>query len=328
MNVQKKLKSSPLEKCVRCANRVPFVCFCSNFTLALFKMSVGWLTGSKGLFADGIHSLCDVIGTSGVIISLKISKRGEDEKYPYGRGKVEFISCIFVYSVLFIVAIIILTGAIKSIITGDLSKPNIISLFSALVSVFANVMLYRLGICAGKSINSPAIIANANENKADMLSSVAVIIGIIGCHVGFRYSDALAAVLVGLIILKTAAKLGWISIQALIDTSLPEEKLKIINERILKVKEIERVNYIKTRSLGKQYWVDVGIQLSSKLSIREGDRISQKVKSEIMKISSKVKEVVVIISCEGPVTDMKNKKLIPGLLNFSRIKLLHLKSMR
>ncbi|HDY89925.1 MAG TPA: cation transporter, partial [bacterium] len=82
-----------------------------KLTLAVFKMSVGYLTGSKGLFADGIHSLSDVVATTGVIVSLKISDKGDDERYPYGRGKVEFISCIFVYSVLFIVAILILTEA-------------------------------------------------------------------------------------------------------------------------------------------------------------------------------------------------------------------------
>lgn len=309
MKSQNNDKSSTPEKCIKCAKRVPIVCFFANLTLAIFKMTVGWLTGSKGLFADGIHSLSDVVATSGIIVSLKISEKGEDEKYPYGRGKVEFISCIFVYSVLFIVAIFILTGAIKSIITGDIRTPNIISLFSALVSVIANIVLYRMGMCAGKAVNSPAIIANANENKADMLSSIAVIFGIIGCHLGYLYSDALAAVLVGLIILKTASTLGWKSIEALIDTSLPEGKLMIINEKILSVKDVKRVNYIKTRRLGKEYWIDVGIQLSPELSIREGDRISQVVKSEIMKISNRLKDVVVIISCGKP-KDKPKKMLL------------------
>ncbi len=108
METQNNIKSKVPEKCFTCAKRVPVVCFFSNLTLAVFKMTVGHLTGSKGLFADGIHSLSDVVATTGVIVSLKISDKGDDEQYPYGRGKVEFISCIFVYSVLFIVAILIL----------------------------------------------------------------------------------------------------------------------------------------------------------------------------------------------------------------------------
>ena len=272
------------------------VCFFSNLTLAIFKMSVGWLTGSKGLFADGIHSLSDVIATSGVIVSLKISDKGDDARYPYGRGKIEFISCIFVYFVLFLVAILILVTATKHIITGNLKTPNIISAFSALVSVIANIMLFRLGLCAGRAINSPAIIANANENKADMLSSTAVILGIIGCHLGFKYADAIAAILVGLIILWTALTLGWKAIGALIDTSLPADKLKLINNSILKIVDVRKVNYIKTRRLGKHYWVDVEIQLSPELSMREGDAVAEAVKERVMKMSHRVKDVVVIKS--------------------------------
>lgn len=313
MNSQSNAKSSTPEKCIKCAKSVPFVCFFSNFTLAVFKISVGWLTGSKGLFADGVHSFSDVIATSGVIVSLKISDKGEDEKYPYGRGKIEFISCIFVYSVLFIVALLILATGIKHIIVGDLKTPHILALFSAIVSVIANIMLYRMGICAGRAINSPAIVANANENKADLLSSIAVIIGIIGCHLGYRYSDAIAAILVGLIILKTATTLGWKSIEALIDTSIPEEKLKLINEIILNFIDVKKVNYIKTRQIGKHYWIDVEIQLSPELTVREGDIISQAVKSKLMNISDRVKDVIVIASCERPKVKT-NKRLLRKLI--------------
>ncbi len=300
METQNNIKSKVPEKCFTCAKRAPVVSFFSNLTLAVFKMLVGYLTGSKGLFADGIHSLSDVVATTGVIVSLKISDKGDDERYPYGRGKVEFISCIFVYSVLFIVAILILIEAIHSIYSGDLKTPSLISLFTAVVSVIANLILYRLELCAGSAVNSPAIIANANENKADMLSSVAVILGIIGSNLGYTYCDPLAAIMVGLIILKTASTLGWKAIEALVDTSLPVKKLKLLNEIILGVKGVERVNYIKSRQLGKHYWLDVEIQVSPDLLVSEGDIILQVVKYELMKISERVKDVVVILACRNP----------------------------
>jgi len=300
MDSQNNVKSKTPEKCFTCAKKVPVVCFFSNLTLAAFKMSVGYLTGSKGLFADGIHSLSDVVATTGVIISLKISDKGDDPQYPYGRGKIEFVSCVFVYSILFIVAIFILTGAISSILSGGLKAPNLISLFTAVVSVIANIILFRLGLCAGNAVNSPAIIANANENKADMLSSIAVIFGIIGSNLGYTYSDPLAAVIVGLIILGTSTTLGWKAIKALIDTSLSVKKLKVINEIILEVQRVERVNYIKTRQLGKQYWLDVGIQVSPELLVREGDILSQVVKYKLMKISERIKDVTVVLACHKP----------------------------
>ncbi len=300
MNLQNKTNSHIPEKCIKCAQRVPWVCLFSNFTLAVFKMTIGYLSGSKGLFADGVHSFSDVIATTGVIISLKIAGKPEDKKYPYGRGKVEFISCVFVYAVLLGVSIIILHGAVKHILAAKQTAPHLISLFSAFVSVIANVMLYRLGMCAGKQLNSPAIIANANENKADMFSSIAVIFGIIGSNFGYYFCDPLAAIIVGLIIFKTASTLGWKAIEALIDTSVPPEKLKILSKIIRNVKGVNMVNYIKTRQVGNQYWLDVEVQVSPELSVREGDEISKNVRTGLMMISRRIKDVVVTLSCEKP----------------------------
>ena len=315
MNFKKRKDSHIPEKCIKCGVRVPWVCFFSNFTLALFKMTVGYISGSKGLVADGVHSFSDVIATTGVIISLKIAGKPEDDKYPYGRGKAEFISCVFVYAILLGVAILILYSAINHILDAKQTAPNIISLFSAFISVVANVILYRLGMCAGKQLNSPAIIANANENKADLASSIAVIFGIAGANLGYYFSDPLAAIIVGLIILKTSITLGWRSIAALIDTSVSPEKLKLLSKAVRNVKGIDRVNYIKNRQIGKQFWLDVEVQISSELSVKAGNEIAKNVRSELMAISGLIKEVTVTLSCKKPVEKyLINKTKVKSLL--------------
>ena len=296
----------PLEKCVSCAKKVPVICFFSNLTLAIFKMSVGSLTGSKGLFADGVHSLSDVVATTGVIISLKVADKGSDPQHPYGRGKAEFISCVFVYSILFIVALLILNEAISSILAGESGVPHLVSLLSAIVSVIANIILVRLGLCAGRAVNSPAIIANANENIADLYSSIAVIFGIIGANLGYPICDPLAAALVGLIILKTSTTLGWKAIGALVDRSIPTDKLLQISEIVMEVDGVERINYIKSRRIGKNYWFDVEIQVPPTLLVREGDIVVEVVRRKLLNLSSLVQEVVVILSCEEAGTEDKN----------------------
>jgi len=277
-------------------------------------MSVGVLTDSRGLFADGLHSFSDVIATGGVILSLRIADKGADPRYPYGRGKIEFVSCIFVYSVLFIIGTLIFSESVWSIYKGDVKAPGMVSLFPALFSVIANAFLCRLGKCAGKAVNSPAIIANANENKADSLSSVAVIAGIIAANLGYTYCDPLAAAGVGLVIMRMASKLEWRAIENLMDKSLPVDKLRAINERILEVEEVKKVNYIKTRQIGKQYWLDVEIQVAPSMTMRVGDVISKVVKKTIMNISEKIKDVTVVLACSKPEEKIKKEKVKLGVL--------------
>ncbi len=77
------------EKCMKCGRQIPWVCFFGNLCLAVFKITVGIISGSKGLVADGMHSGSDVLATVMVIISLKMAGRGENKKHPWGYGKAE-----------------------------------------------------------------------------------------------------------------------------------------------------------------------------------------------------------------------------------------------
>ena len=103
-----------------------------------------------------------------------------------------------------------------------------------------------------------------------------------------------------IVLARAIVKQGWKAIEALVDTSLPVKKLKMLNEIILEVKGVERVNYIKSRQLGKHYWLDVEIQVSPDLLVREGNIILKVVKYELMKISDRIKDVVVILACRNP----------------------------
>ena len=84
---------------------VPWVCFLGNTTLALFKIFVGIISGSRGLIADGMHSASDVIATIMVLISLSIAGKEDDDTHPWGHGKIEFAGALMVYAILLILSI-------------------------------------------------------------------------------------------------------------------------------------------------------------------------------------------------------------------------------
>jgi divalent metal cation (Fe/Co/Zn/Cd) transporter len=51
---------------------------------------VGTVAGSKGLVADGVHSVADTFASSFILLALKIAQRPRDKDHPYGHGKVEY----------------------------------------------------------------------------------------------------------------------------------------------------------------------------------------------------------------------------------------------
>ena len=168
----------PEERCLRCARHTPWFCLLGNGLLSAFQIIVGIISGSSALVADGSHTFTDVIGTISVLVSRAISANPADEEHHYGHGKVEFMSSAFVYIILIFLSAAIFVGGVLMIVHVRYRKPEPIALLASCVSILVNGLMYNLGLCAGKRTNSPALLANAFENRADALSAIAVVVGV------------------------------------------------------------------------------------------------------------------------------------------------------
>lgn len=303
---------------MECGRRIPWVCFCGNLILAIFKIAVGTISGSKALIADGLHSGSDVLATVMVIISLKIADKDSDRAHPWGYGKIEYVGSICVYIILFVLGGYILFDAIAELILGRVGPPHIISLFAAMVSIAANVILSSYGFCAGTRLHSPAMIANANENKADMLSSFAVVMGIGGAHLGFAFADAIAAIIVAMIILRMSSTLFLEAVAGLMDKSIDRKAIAAIRNITLNQKGVDGIRYIRARKLGGKAWVEIEILTDHALSVIQANVICAEVRTSILRRALHIKEVVVSFNTDrqspypAPVTTKPRRGIFAG----------------
>jgi len=286
----------PEQRCIDCGNRVPWLSFWGNLIITVYKITVGVLGNSKALIADGLHSFTDVIGTGVIIFSRHISNREADDEHPYGHGKAEFLGSIFIYIVLIGIAITIFVGGLVVILQGDLKPPRTVTLFAAGVSVMYNVIMYTLGQCAGHKNNSPAILANSNENRADAISSFAVILGIAASILVHPICDPITAMIVGVIIFTNSVIQLRGSVSGVMDRSLPADVVRRIREVTLARDGVIGVDFIKTRQTGSDYWVDLGILVREDLDVAGSDKIASAVRNELMRRSEKFRNVEVYVA--------------------------------
>ncbi len=281
------------EKCMKCGKQIPWVCFFGNLILSIFKVSVAIVSGSKALLADGLHSTSDILATGMVIISLKIAGKSEDSTHPWGYGKVEYIGSLFVYTILLLLGGYIFFDAVLDIIFRRDVFPHLISLFAAMVSICSNIILFSYGLCAGKRLNSPAMIANANENKADMFSSIAVVFGILGARAGFAFADPLAAIIVALLIIRMSVTLLIEALMGLMDKTIDKKAIVYIKGVALRQKGVSGISYIRARKLGGKAWIELEILTDPRYNVTEANAICSEVRTAILRQAIHIKEVVI-----------------------------------
>jgi len=259
--------------CRNCARIAPWYSFWGNLALAIHKLVVGLLGRSTALVADAIHSFGDVLGSTSVVISTRMAGKQPDRKFPFGRGKAEFVSAVFVYVMLLLLAAGIVFTSVRSILNGNISPPHLVTAASAIVSVLYNYLMYKFTTCVGRRNSSPAILADAFENRADAIASAAVIVGIIAARVIHPICDPIAALIVGLIIFWNCQEQLRKATEGLMDRGLSKEEMEGIGRCAASQPGVLSVAFIRSRQTGVRYWIDLGIEVSGELTVDAADVI-------------------------------------------------------
>ena len=273
------MKHATCEKCARSVGKVNVV---GNTLMILIKGYLGVVGGSKGLIADAIHSCADLLATIIMIIGLGISGKEKNKKYPYGFGKAEYLVAVVIYLFLFVIGSYILFDGTKAIIEGHKVVPCLSAAWGAIFSIAINELMFRQSVCAGSQINSPSIVAKAWESRSDVLSSIAVLIGILGAKMGFHFMDPLAAIAVGVIIIRICILQVKGAMLNLMDKE-PEQALAGVKEALAGVNNVTEIKGIKAREIGQKMEVEVSIDVPRDITVSQGEKIKSEVKKALRK---------------------------------------------
>lgn len=300
--------------------RVTIIGSIVDFLLGVSKIFVGFAAQSQALIADGIHSLSDLITDFAVLYAAKHSHQEADEDHPYGHGRIETVVTVGLGIALIGVAVGIMIDATNRLFNPNtLLSPGMLALAIAFISVLAKEAIYQYTMVVARRYRSNMLKANAWHSRSDAISSIIVVIGIIGSMAGLTYLDAIAAIGVGIMIAKIGWDLAWHSIKELIDTGLEAERVKEIEKQILDVDGVTTLHILRTRQIGADALVDVHIQVEPHISVSEGHYISETV---CRKLIDDVEEVIDVMVHIDPEDDEEFPVITKLPLRYEMLKIL------
>jgi cation diffusion facilitator family transporter len=277
-----------------------------NVALAVLKVIVGMVGNSRALVADAVHSASDVVGSLAVLIGLRAAKLPPDEDHPYGHGKAESIAAIIVSVILFMVGVQIAYSSFEAFFE-PISSPSIIAVYAAFFSIVVKEIMFQYKYRLGKKLKSDALIINAWEHRSDVYSSIAAVIGIggavLGNYIGIPwmvYLDPGAGVLVSLLVMRMAWKLGKESIHNTLDHVLHEEDALELRKTAEEVEGVIQVDELHAREHGHYVIVDIKIAVNPNLTVEEGHAIGKRVKETLIQKHEHVHNVLIHVNPYDP----------------------------
>jgi cation diffusion facilitator family transporter len=156
-----------------------------------------------------------------------------------------------------------------------------VAVWGAIFSIAINELMFRQSICAGTQMNSPSMVAKAWESRTDVYSSIAVLVGILGAKMGFYFMDPLAAIAVGVIILRICIEMIRESTLKLMDKAPEEDVINLVSKTLSGLKNISGVKDICAREIGRAMEFEVGLFVPAKTSVSQGETIKNEAKRAV-----------------------------------------------
>ena len=249
--------------------------------LSIMKLVVGYASDSAALKADGLNNTTDIIASLAVLIGLRLSQRPADQDHGYGHWKSETIASMIASFIMLAVGIQVINDAFNSMFHGVKETPNILAAYVGFFSAGVMYFVYRYNKKLAVKINSKAVMATAKDNISDAWVSIGTAVGIFGSQLNMPWLDTVTAVVVGLLICKTAWDIFKQASHELSD-GFDVDKIELYRNVIMKVDGIKGIKEIKGRNYGNNEVIDVAILVNSTLDIKEAHDIATKVERVMM----------------------------------------------
>jgi len=241
--------------------------------LSVLKLAIGYISDSAALKADGLNNTTDIIASVAVLIGLRLSQRPPDKDHGYGHWKSETIASMIASFIMVAVGIQVLLDAVTSMIQGGKESPDIIAAYVGVFSALVMYFVYRYNKKLASKINSKSVMAAAKDNISDAWVSIGTAVGIFGSQLHMPWLDTVTAIIVGLLICKTAWDIFKQASHELSDGFDPE-KIELYKNVILKLDGVKGLKEIKGRNYGNNEVIDVEILVNSTLDIKEAHAIA------------------------------------------------------
>ena len=218
--------------------------------ITALKLVVGLETNSLGILSEAAHSGLDMLAAILTLVAVRIAARPPDKEHPYGHGKVENISAFMETMLLVATCIWIIKEAVERLVSGSAHVDANFWGFGVIVlSIVVDIGRSRALGRAAKTYRSQALEADALHFSSDVWSSVVVLAGLLFVSIGQPLVDAVAAIVVAVLVLVVSFRMGRRSIQALMDR-VPDGLEEELDGLVRGVSGVSNVSGIRLRQSG------------------------------------------------------------------------------
>lgn len=253
--------------------------------LVAIKLVTGLLTGSLGLIAEAAHSATDLVAALLTFFAVRVSVRPPDRDHPFGHGKAQHLAALGEGAFLVAASAFIAYESLSRLLDGASSAVRapwyafaVIGLVLA-IDASRSVVSWR----ASRRFHSAALAANALHFASDLLGTLAVLVGLALVSAGVPSADAVAALVVAVLVVGAAAQLMRVNVAELMDHA-PAQAEEAARRAIARAEPTIELRRLRIRQAAGRYFADVVVGIRGDAAVGQGHAAADAVESAVQRV--------------------------------------------
>ena len=252
-----------------------------NLILFAFKLAAGLFVNSIALITDAVHSLSDMLSSIAVIWGFKISAQPPDREHPFGHGRMEHVTTLIIAILLIITGFEFARVAFGRVTHAEPVVFNLPVIIIVSITIVFKEWLSKFARELGRRIDSKALEGDALHHKADVITSVMVILVLFSEKIHFRQFDGVVGILISVYIMYSGWKMLQDVITPLLGESATYEELAEIKKIAKSVKGIKGTHDIMMHKYGSMKVISLHVEIPEEFPFMEAHNLIEEIEENI-----------------------------------------------
>lgn len=221
-----------------------------NVLLFIGKFIAGMVSHSIAITADAFNNLSDAGSSFVTLIGFRLSGSKPDSEHPFGHGRIEYLSGLFVAMMILLMAVELLKTSVSKIFHPEQIESSWLVVGILVASIFVKLYMSYYNRVIGKRISSAAMQATAADSLSDTVATTVVLVSTLIARFTGIYIDGYCGVLVGIFIFIAGINAAKDTINPLLGQAPNPEFIEEIRSLVSQYKEIKGIHDMVVHDYG------------------------------------------------------------------------------
>jgi cation diffusion facilitator family transporter len=262
--------------------RTALISVVAAILLIALKLGAGLAAHSLGLVSEALHSGTDLVAALLTFFAVGVAVRPADVSHQYGHGKAEHLAALAEGAILVLASVFIAWRALTHLVGGRESHVEATWYAFLVIGIVIAIDLSRTLVLwrASRKYRSAALASNALHFGSDLAGSIAVLVGLVLVHEGYRRADSAAALFVAVLVLLAAARLMERNVDVLMDRA-PADAEQAARAAIAGIDPPVALERLRMRQAGPRQFMDVVIAVPPGAAVGQGHAAADRVEAAV-----------------------------------------------